>query len=188
MLYCIVSRTRGTFGLNSNLEQNFSFKSKKTSFIQFAEEIKKYLWNPNLGTLYLQATEIRPLVEKLGSLDLFDGFDPMSIPRFWIGTGNQFVNLHNDPSRNIIALLTGRKRVIMFPPEELTNIYPAPFDKRLGGVFASLVNVYNPDLTKFPRFKKALKKIKIAVLNQENFYIFHHFGGMQLRLKDLMLA
>ena len=160
---------KGHFGLNNKLEQNFSFKSRRTYFPEFTNEIKKYLWNPSLGNLYLQSTEIEPLVSMLGNIDLFEEFVPMSGPRFWIGTGNQFINLHNDPSRNIIALFTGRKRVIMFPPEELPNIYPAPFDRRAGGVFISLINVYNPDLKKFPRFEKALEKVKVAIINPGEF-------------------
>lgn len=160
---------KGVLSFNEKLEQNFSFKSQKALFPEFINQVKRCLEDPNLGTLYLQSTPIIDLNNKLGPLNLFEGFSPMSQPRFWIGTGNQFLTLHNDPYRNIIALFTGRKRVIMFPPEELPNIYPAPFDKRIGGVFASLVDVYNPDLAKFPLFSQALQKLKVAVVNPGEF-------------------
>lgn len=160
---------KGIFGLNEKLEQNFSFKSQKALFPEFIRQVKGYLKNPNAGTLYLQSTPIKDLNKKLGCLDLFEGFFPLTQPRFWIGTGNQFIALHNDPLRNIIALFSGRKRVVMFPPEELPNIYPAPFDKRVGGVIASLVDAYNPDLKKFPLFIHALEKVKVAILNPGEF-------------------
>jgi len=162
-------KQKGVIGLNKKLQENFSFKSKKALFPQFMNEVKNYITKPNLGTLYLQSTPIEELNDKLGSLALFKGFSPMTMPRFWIGSGSQFVSLHNDPYRNIIAVFTGRKRVIMFPPEELPNLYPAPFDKKLGGVIASLVNVFDPDLVKFPLFKKALKRVKVAVINPGEF-------------------
>ena len=160
---------KGALGLNEKLEQNFSFKNQKALFPEFINQVKSYLKNPGAGTLYLQSTVIEALNNTLGCLDLFEGFNPVSQPRFWIGTGNQFVGLHNDPFRNIIALFAGQKRVIMFPPEELPNIYPAPFDKRAAGVITSLVNAYNPDLKKFPLFKQALKRVKIAVINPGEF-------------------
>lgn len=159
----------GALGLNEKLEQNFSFKSKKALFPEFINQVKSYLNSPSKGTLYLQSTVMETLNKTLGCLDLFEGFSPRSQPRFWIGAGNQFVGLHNDPFRNIVALFAGQKRVIMFPPEELPNIYPAPFDKRAAGVITSLVNVYNPDLKKFPHFEQALKKVKIAVINPGEF-------------------
>lgn len=159
----------GALGLNEKLEQNFSFKSKQSLFPEFINQVKSYLDRPNKGTIYLQSTVIKILNKTLGCLDLFEGFSPLSQPRFWIGAGNQFIGLHNDPFRNIIALFSGRKRVIMFPPEELPNIYPAPFDKRAAKVITSLVNAYNPDLKKFPLFKEALKKVKIAVINPGEF-------------------
>lgn len=160
---------KGIFGLNKDLVQNFSFKGRKATFPSFMKEIKKYISDPSLGNLYLQSTPIKDLNDRLGNLDLFKGFKPMSEAGFWIGTGNQFVSLHNDPLRNMIAIFSGRKRVIMFPPEELPNLYPAPFDKRSGGVITSLVNAFNPDLQKFPNFSQALKTVKVAILNPGEF-------------------
>jgi hypothetical protein len=165
----LLPEQKGVFGLNEELEQNFSFKSKKALFPEFINQVKRYLEYPNAGTLYLQSTPLKDLNNKLGCLDLLEGFSPSTQPRFWIGTGNQFVILHNDPFRNIIALFSGRKRVIMFPPEELPNIYPAPFDKRVGGAMASLVDAYNPDLKKFPLFTKSLEKVKVAIVNPGEF-------------------
>ena len=160
---------KGILGLNDKLQQNFSFKSRQTSFPDFIQLAKQYVADPARGTLYLQSTPIAQLNDKLGALDLFQGFHPRTKPRFWIGTGRQFVSLHNDPQRNIIAVFTGRKRVIMFPPEELPNLYPAPFDVRVGGVIQSLVNAYDPDLEKFPAFKKALERVQVAVVNPGEF-------------------
>lgn len=161
---------KGILGFNEKIEQNFSFISKKELFPEFINQAKKYIKDPSKGNLYLQSTPIEDLNNKLGCLDLFEGFSPITQPRFWIGTGNQTVSLHNDPYRNIIAIFTGRKRVIMFPPEELPNLYPAPFDKLIGGgVIGSLVDVYNPDFKKYPLFEKALKNVKVAIINPGEF-------------------
>lgn len=163
------SEQKGSFRLDEKLNQNFSFSSKKALFPDFMNHIKRCITKTCSETLYLQASLLMELMDKIEPLNFFKGFIPSSHPLFWIGTGNQFIGLHNDPFRNIIALFCGQKRVILFPPEELPNIYPAPFDKRSGGVISSLIDVFNPDLDKFHLFKKALKKVKIAVINPGEF-------------------
>lgn len=160
---------KGVFGLDDKLRQNFSFKSGRSSFPDFIRLAKEYVADPGKGNLYLQSTPIEELNRKLGTLDLFAGFFPRTKPRFWIGTGRQFVSLHNDPLRNILAIFSGRKRVILFPPDELPNLYPAPFDVRVGGVIQSQVNAREPDFAKFPDFKKALERVQVAVINPGEF-------------------
>jgi Cupin-like domain/PilZ domain len=159
----------GALRLGDDLKPNFSFRSKKAPFAVFADEVKAYLFDPNRGTLYLQSQPIESFAAQLGALDLFEGFEPLSAPRFWIGSGRQKLGLHNDPFSNIIAVFAGRKRLILAPPEELPNLYPAPFDRRLGNVFCSLVDVYSPDFEKFSRFRSAAKSIRIAVLEPGEF-------------------
>jgi hypothetical protein len=157
----------GMIGLNENLEHNFSFK--KDLFPNFMNEVKRYIATPKIGNLYLQSVPIKELGAKLGGLELFKSFVPVYEPRFWIGTGHQCVMLHNDPYRTIMALFAGYKKVIMFPPKELPNIYPAPFHKSLGGVIGSLVNVYDPDFKTHPLFKLALKNVRVALLSPGEF-------------------
>ncbi len=160
---------RGSIRLDDELIQNFSFSSKKTSFYSFMNHVKNCLNKNCTDTLYLQASLIMELLQKINVTNLFKGFHPSSQPLFWIGTGNQFVGLHNDPFRNIIALFSGRKRIILFPPDDLPHLYPAPFDRRSGGAISSLIDIFNPDLKKFPLFKKAVKNVIIAYLEPGEF-------------------
>lgn len=160
---------KGAFRLGDDLKPTFSFRSKKAPFSVFADEVKACLFDPNRGTLYLQSQPIESFAAQLGALDLFEGFEPLSAPRFWIGSGRQKLGLHNDGFNNIIAVFAGRKRVVLAPPEELPNLYPAPFDRRMGNVFSSLVDVYSPNFEKFSRFRSAAKSIRIAVLEPGEF-------------------
>lgn len=158
---------KGTLGLREDFKHTFSRKT--APFPVFADTVKASLSDPSTGTVYLQSRPIAPFGAELGALDLFAGLEPLSPPRFWIGSGRQKVALHNDPHRNVIAVVAGRKRVILAPPEELPNLYPAPFDHQLGGVTCSQVDVYAPDFEKYPRFRDAAKKIRIAVLEPGEF-------------------
>lgn len=160
---------KSKIGFDKQLESNFSFKSKRVFFPEFIREVKQSILKESPNNLYLQSTPIKDLNYKLGHLKMFDGFEPITQPRFWIGARGQFVALHNDPFRNMIALFAGRKRVLLFPPEELPHLYPAPFDKRIGGAIASLVDVFEPDVRTFPLFEKALEQLKVAILEPGEF-------------------
>jgi hypothetical protein len=160
---------QGTLGLNDKQQPNFSFGSGVSTFPEFMNEVKTYITTPAKGNLYLQSTPIDEFNPKLGKLDMFEGFAPLTQPRFWIGTGAQFVALHNDPFRNIVAVFAGRKRVMLFPPEALPYLYMAPFDRRIGTVLASMVDVFKPDFEKFPLLEKALEMARVAIVNPGEF-------------------
>ena len=76
-------------------------------------------------------------------------------PRFWIG-GKTVVQTHFDLSENIACLVAGHRKVTMFPPEQLKNLYPGPLETAPGGTPVSLARVEAPDFDKYPRFEDAL--------------------------------
>ena len=47
--------------------------------------------------------------------------------RVWIGNAVT-VAPHFDVSENIACVVAGRRRFILFPPEQTANIYPGPMD------------------------------------------------------------
>ena len=84
-------------------------------------------------------------------------------PRIWIG--NQTVTrAHYDLSYNIACVVAGRRRFYLFPPEQLVNLYPGPFDRTIGGVPVSMVDAENPDLSRYPRFAEARKVMQTVEL------------------------
>jgi hypothetical protein len=76
-------------------------------------------------------------------------------PRAWIG-GETTVQTHFDPSENIALVVMGERTATLFPPEQLSNLYPGPLETAPGGVFVSTANVEKPDFAKHPKFEKAL--------------------------------
>ena len=75
--------------------------------------------------------------------------------RMWIGNRVR-TQTHFDPSHNIACLVAGRRRFTVFPPEQIDNLYPAPFDTGPGGVAVSMAGSEEPDFDRFPRLKAAL--------------------------------
>lgn len=76
-------------------------------------------------------------------------------PRLWIGNEG-IVSAHYDGSDNIACVVAGRRRFILFPPEQSCHLYPGPLNFTPAGAPTSLVNLNQPDFARYPLYKHAL--------------------------------
>ncbi|XP_053116157.1 HSPB1-associated protein 1 isoform X2 [Hemicordylus capensis] len=73
----------------------------------------------------------------------------------WIGSAGANTPCHLDSyGCNLVLQVQGRKRWHLYPPEDSSFLYPTRIPYEESSVF-SKVNVINPNLESFPRFKKA---------------------------------
>jgi lysine-specific demethylase 8 len=70
----------------------------------------------------------------------------------WIGAAGNVSNLHYDLSNNFLVQVEGRKRFILFSPEDYEYVYPAEKTARPN---LSQLDPENPDNERFPLFKLA---------------------------------
>lgn len=86
-------------------------------------------------------------------------------PLVSIWVGNQsLASCHFDTMENIACCVAGRRRVVVFPPEQIANLYPGPVERTPGGQVISMVDFHQPDFARYPRFAEALKHAQIAEL------------------------
>ncbi len=122
-------------------------KMKLRDFIETLEQgptdLRMFLFN-----IFKHAPELCDDFEKL---DIMPGFID-SFPFMFFGGEGSKVALHFDIDLSHIFLnqIFGRKRVILFDPDQTVNIYRHPY------TVASYIDVNNPDYEEFP----ALKKVK----------------------------
>ncbi len=96
-------------------------------------------------------------------------------PRLWIGNRIR-VATHYDLKENVGVVMAGRRRFTLFPPEQIANLYPGPFELTPAGTPVSLVDPANPDLDRFPRFADAWAYAQTAVLEPgDGIYIPYHW-------------
>lgn len=88
---------------------------------------------------------------------------PEATPRLWIGNAS-CVSTHYDVSSNIAAVVAGRRRFVLFPPEQGPNLYVGPLDHTIAGQPTSMVDLQSPDLERFPRFAEAMAAMQVAEL------------------------
>lgn len=88
---------------------------------------------------------------------------PDAVPRLWIGNASR-VATHYDVSSNIAAVVAGRRRFVLFPPDQGPNLYVGPLDHTIAGQPTSMVDLEAPDLTRYPRFATAQAAMQVAEL------------------------
>jgi hypothetical protein len=94
--------------------------------------------------------ELAPLKEDIG---LPPYFPPESLYEslFIAGPRDYVVRAHYDVPNNLLAQLHGRKRVVLFPPDELYRMYPYPAYTR--SPHFTQVDIERPDPRQHPRFR-----------------------------------
>jgi Cupin-like domain len=83
--------------------------------------------------------------------------------RLWIGN-KVTVAPHYDVADNLACVIAGRRRFILFPPEQTANLYPGPMDVTPANVPISMVSLDDPELERFPRYREALEAAVVAEL------------------------
>jgi hypothetical protein len=86
---------------------------------------------------------------------------PATRLNLWLGLGGHTSCLHYDPMDGTLVQLHGAKKILLFPPSQLYNLYPIPVIKHLYyglKLRSAYSQVYpdRPDLEAFPKFQQAM--------------------------------
>lgn len=100
-------------------------------------------------------------------------------PNLWLG-GKVRTQIHHDPDHNLACVVAGRRRWILFPPEQVDALYIGPPDRAPP---LSLVDPEAPDLARFPRFAEAMRVARVAHLGPGDGlllprYWWHHVSSL----------
>jgi hypothetical protein len=100
-------------------------------------------------------------------------------PKLWLG-GPVKTQIHNDRDHNLCCAIAGHRRFILFPPDQVANLYIGPLDNPPP---LSLVDAEAPDFTAFPRFREALAAARVAYLGPGDAllmprYWWHHVTSL----------
>ncbi|MBC7778290.1 MAG: cupin-like domain-containing protein [Phycisphaerae bacterium] len=140
-------------------------------------DLRIFAWN-----IFWKAPELR---EDFKVHDIMDGFVD-EVPFFFFGCEGSRVSLHYDVDMSHVFLtqLHGRKRVILFPPDQSRHLYRLPF------TVASHVNVLKPDYEKYPALLQ-VKGQEVILMPGETLFIprgtWHYIeytdGGYSISLR-----
>lgn len=159
--------------------RSFNFQRGNSPVEPFLDRLLRDRDNPRPYSIAIQSEpvpDLFPGFEKENSLDLLG---PEVVPRAWIGNAIR-VALHYDQMENIGCVVAGRRRFTVFPPDQLPNLYPGPFELTPAGTPISMVDLRQPDLERFPRFAAAMEMAQTAELEPgDAIYLpFHWWHGV----------
>lgn len=152
----------GRFFYNDALDE-FNFRRENVPLGVALNTLLKYATDPKPPAIYIGSTTIDTWLPGFRQHNDF-GFgarDPLA--SIWIGNRTR-IAAHQDVPDNIACVAAGRRRVTLFPPQQLSNLYIGPLDFNPAGQAISLVDFAAPDYERFPRFRKALRHAQVAEL------------------------
>lgn len=168
----------GRFFYNDDLSA-LNFTRGRSPLDPFLDRLLRDRENPRPYAIALQSEEVPSLLPGFERENCTDLVDSDVVPRAWIGNRIR-VAPHYDLMENLGVVVAGRRRFILFPPEQLRNLYVGPFELTPAGTPVSLVDPNHPDLDRFPRFAEALEYAQVAELGPgDAIYIpFHWWHGV----------
>jgi hypothetical protein len=98
----------------------------------------------------------------------------------WVGGRGASSDLHYDMTHNVVAQVTGHRRVLLFGPEQSDALHPFPL--RTLNWHHSQVHVDAPDLARFPRYRDA-RPIELEIKRGEMLFLpqgfWHRFETLE---------
>jgi hypothetical protein len=162
---------------------SFNFRREEVPLTVALDTLRKYLDAPAPPSIYIASTTLDTF------LPGFRAENPMALgardplASIWIGNRSR-IAAHQDVPDNLACVVVGRRRVTLFPPDQLENLYIGPLDHTPAGQAVSLVDFAAPDLQRFPRFAEAMRHARTAVLAPGDAVFipsmwWHHMEGLE---------
>jgi hypothetical protein len=157
----IAPELQGRFFYDADLT-GFNFSEHQGRLDAFLSELLRIAPEPRPNGMAVQSEtipELLPGFVEANPMPLVPGV----VPRIWLGNRIR-VAPHYDLMENIGVCLAGARRFTVFPPEQLPNLYPGPFELTPAGTPVSMVDPLAPDLHRYPCFTEAWSHARQATL------------------------
>lgn len=170
--------SEGRFGYGADLRE-FTFSKRQRGVSETLDRIERQLGRT--GALFV-AIQMLPLATHLPDFLQHNALPllPQVKPLLWLG-GPVKTQIHHDRDHNLACVIAGRRRFVLFPPEQVANLYIGPMENPPP---LSLVDLEAPDLERFPRFAQALASAVMCELGPgETLFIprhwWHHVSSLE---------
>ncbi len=141
----------------------FNFGSRGVSISSALDSLASLADDPQPPAIVLQAMHVPDIMPAFPANNRMPLLDSGVAPRIWIGN-RSMIAAHFDNNHNIACVVGGSRRFTVFPPDQVGNLYIGPLLRTPGGSPVSTVDLRQPDLARFPRFREALESAEVAVL------------------------
>ncbi len=160
----------------------FTFHYEQRPLAQVFDALLAMAGQPAAPTLYVGSSTLDTYLPGFAAENSLQLPAAAPLASIWIGNRSR-IPTHQDLPDNIACVVAGRRRVTLFPPEQLRNLYIGPLDATPAGQPVSLADPAAPDLARFPRFAQALAQAQVAELEPGDAVFipsmwWHHMEGL----------
>ena len=152
----------GRFSYNEDLS-GFNFHHERPKLNAVLDAMLRHLDDAEPPTVYVGSTTIDTCLPGLRAENDVGLGEREPLVSVWLGNRTR-IAAHQDVPDNLACVVAGHRRVTLFPPEQLANLYIGPLDFTPAGQAISLVDFAEPDFARFPKFADALQHAQVAEL------------------------
>jgi hypothetical protein len=149
----------GRFGYAAD-PREFTFTKRARPLAETLGRIGRARSDPAAGYLAIQMLSLDTQMPGFVRDNVMPLVPAGARPKLWLG-GPVRTQIHNDRDHNLCCVIAGRRRFVLFPPEQVANLYIGPLDNPPP---LSFVDPEAPDFDAFPRFRSALEAGRVAHL------------------------
>ncbi|WP_425999807.1 cupin-like domain-containing protein [Caulobacter sp. DWR1-3-2b1] len=169
----------GWFAYGPDMRE-FAFSKRQAGISETLDRIERLMGEPEAPFVAIQMLHLISHLPEFVLQNLMPLLPPQVTPRLWVG-GPVRTQTHNDRDHNLACVLAGRRRFLLFPPEQVSNLYVGPLDNPPP---LSLVNPEAPDLERFPKYRQAFAAAQVAFLEPGEAlfvpkYWWHHVTSLE---------
>jgi hypothetical protein len=174
--------TGGWFFYTPDL-RGFNFSHRRRRMSETLDHLLRSLADPKAPFIAIQSLPLADHAPEFVRCNPAPSFlPPQVLPRLWVG-GAVRTQTHHDPDHNLACVIAGRRRFVLFPPEQVANLYIGPIDRPFPPPL-SLVDATAPDFDRFPKFRLALQAARVAHLEAGDAifmpkYWWHHVTSLE---------
>lgn len=154
---------RGRFFYTEDL-QGFNYIEGAERLDLFLDRLLELAGREEKPAISVQGVSIRDILPGLWEENNTGFFGDSVDPKIWLGN-RVTVSAHYDGADNLACVIAGRRRFILFPPDQVGNLYPGPLDFTPAGAPVSMVSLHEPDFERYPRYREALRNAYMAELS-----------------------
>lgn len=147
---------KGRFHYNQSFD-GFNFVRKQQPLAMVLKALIELQYQAVSPAIAMQGIDINQYLPGFDKNNQIGWVDPTATARIWLGN-NTITNTHYDTMENIACAVAGSRRITLFPPEQIDNLYIGPLLLTPAGTPMSLVDCQNPDFERFPKFATALEQ------------------------------
>ncbi|CAK9309951.1 unnamed protein product [Citrullus colocynthis] len=188
--YCkqrLLERSQGNVVSSESNSNRLTGPDLEKDCLPFEDDPKKlYLAQvPILDVINEERAQLEPLRKNIQTPVFLEKKKLASI-NLWMNSAQSRSSTHYDPHHNVLCIVSGRKRVILWPPSATPLLYPMHIYGEASN--HSSVTLEKPDYSLYPRAKYSMKPSQTVVLQAGDALFIPEGWFHQVDSDDLTIA